>query len=161
LLGVQWKDYEDGQSCKEARCEEGDEEACGEEEEVTSFCLEFSELTVMFGRVIPGVLIAALLLPSAAQAASIANRDDSDHTVTVIEGNSQKDHVLKPNAVLDGICGTGCLIRIDNSQDEPFELQSSDVTSIEEGQLYDDEAAVPSESGSVPDAQPSQPGSRP
>jgi len=121
---------------------------------------------LVFGRIIPGILIAALSLPSAAEAASIVNRDDKDHTVTVIEGSSQKDHILKPNAVLDGICGAGCLIRLDNSQDEPFELESSDVTSIEEGQLYDDEPEEPSESGSAspdlsPGAQPSQSGPRP
>jgi hypothetical protein len=40
------------------------------------------------------------------------------------------------------------LIRLGDSQDDPFELESSDVTSIEEGQLYEDEAGVPSESGS-------------
>lgn len=117
-------------------------------------------------RVVPGFLIAVLLSPSAVHAASITNRDDRDHKVTVIEGSSQKDHILKPNAVLDGICETGCLIRIGDNQDDPFELESSDVVSIEEGQLYDDEAGVPSELGSGASepgagAQPSQPGSRP
>lgn len=112
------------------------------------------------GRVIPGFLIAALLSSSAVQAASITNRDDRDYIVTVIEEGSQKDHVLKPNAVLQGICEKGCLIRL-GDQDDPFELQGSDVTSIEEGQLYDDEAGVPTEPGSGPAAQPSQPGSRP
>jgi hypothetical protein len=121
---------------------------------------------VLSDRVVPGFLIAVLLFPSAVHSASITNRDDRDHKVTVIEGSSQKDHVLKPNAVLDGICETGCLIRIGDNQDDPFELESSDVTSIEEGQLYDDEAGVPSEFGSGasdpgPGAQPSQPGSRP
>lgn len=115
-------------------------------------------------RVVPGFLIAVLLSPSAVQAASITNRDDRNHTVTVIEGSTRKDHVLKPNAVLDGICETGCLIRLGDNSDDPFELQSSDVTSIEEGQLYDDEAGVPSGPGSTDPgfgAQPSQPGSRP
>lgn len=112
-------------------------------------------------RVVPGFLIAALLSPSTASAASITNRDDRAYTVTVIEGNSRKDHVLKPNAVLDGICEKGCLIRLGDTSDDPFELEGSEVTSIEEGQLYDDETGVPSGSGSGPDAQPSQPGSRP
>jgi hypothetical protein len=112
-------------------------------------------------RVIPGFLIAALLIPSAVHSASITNRDDRDHTVTVIEGSSQKDHILKPNAVLSGICEKGCLIRLGDSREDPFELDGSEVTSIEEGQLYDDEAGVPTESGSGSAAQPSQPGSRP
>jgi hypothetical protein len=119
---------------------------------------------VRFDRVVPGFLIAALLPLSAVHAASITNRDDKAYTVTVIEGGSQKDHVLKPNAVLDGICGKGCLIRLGDNKDDPFELTGSEVTSIEEGQLYDDEAEVSSGSGaSVPGsgAQPSQPGSNP
>lgn len=119
-----------------------------------------------FDRVVPGFLIAALLSPSVVHAASITNRDDKAYTVTVIEGGSQKDHVLKPNAVLDGICGNGCLIRLGGAQDDPFELSGSEVTSIEEGQLYDDEAGVPSGTGSDVSgpgsgAQPSQPGSHP
>lgn len=112
-------------------------------------------------RVLPGVLIAVFLFSSAAYPASIANRDGRDHTVTVIEGNSQKDHILKPNAVLEGVCEAGCLIRLDDSRDDPFELDGSEITSIEEGQLYDDESGVPSEPSSGSAAQPSQPGSRP
>ncbi|HRN84608.1 MAG TPA: hypothetical protein PK857_07285 [Hyphomicrobium sp.] len=53
------------------------------------------------------------------------------------------------------------MIRIDDSRDDPFELESSDVTSIEDGQLYDDSAVAPTVSGSGPDAQPSQPVPRP
>jgi hypothetical protein len=123
-------------------------------------------LTVIAGRVIPGFLIALLLLPSAGHSASITNRDDKDHLVTIIEGSTQKDHILKPNAVLDGVCEKGCLIRLGDSREDPFELEGSEITSIEEGQLYDDEAGVSSETGSGtldprPGAQPSQPGSRP
>jgi hypothetical protein len=116
---------------------------------------------VRFDRVIPGFLIATLLVPSAAQSASITNRDEKDHKVTIIEGSSQKDHVLKPNAVLGGICEKGCLIRLDDSRDDPFELDGSEVTSIEEGQLYDDETGVSMEPGTGSTAQPSQPGARP
>jgi hypothetical protein len=116
---------------------------------------------VIFDRVIPGFLIAVLLSPSAVHAASITNRDDRDHVVTIIEASSQKDHILKPNAVLSGICEAGCLIRLDNSREDPFELEGSEITSIEEGEIYGDEVGVPSEPGSGPAAQPSQPASRP
>lgn len=112
-------------------------------------------------RVIPGFLIALLLSTSAAQTASITNRDGKDHTVTVIEGSAQKDHILKPNAVLDGICQKGCLIRLGASREDPFELEGSDKTSIEDGQLYDDEVGVPSDPQLGTDAQPSRPSSRP
>lgn len=121
---------------------------------------------MLFDRAILGFLIAAFLSPSAVHSASITNRDDTDHTVTIIEGSSQEQHVLKPSEALDGICKKGCLIRLDGNKDDPFELQGSDVTSIEEGQLYDDGPEVPSELGSDPqdrnpDVQPSQPGTRP
>jgi hypothetical protein len=112
-------------------------------------------------RLLPGVLIASLLFSSAAYPASIANRDGRDHTVTVIEGNSQKDHILKPNAVLEGVCEAGCLIRLDDSREDPFELDGSEITSIEEGQLYDDELGVPAGPDQGSAAQPSQPSPRP
>ncbi|HEX2842479.1 hypothetical protein [Hyphomicrobium sp.] len=53
------------------------------------------------------------------------------------------------------------MIRLDDNREDPFELEGSDVTSIEEGQLYDDEVGVPSGTGTGSDAQPSQPSSRP
>ena len=111
--------------------------------------------------VIPGFLIAVLFSASAAQAASITNRDDKDHKVTIVEGSTQKDHILKPNAVLEGICRTGCLIRLGDSRDDPFELQGSETTSIEEGELYDDEVDVSSDPVSGVGDRPSQPTSRP
>ena len=78
----------------------------------------------------------------------------------IIEGDAQNYHVVKPNAVLEGICQKGCLIRLDNSEEDPYELKGSEVTSIEEGQLYDDELEAPD----VPDVgagPPSQPSSQP
>jgi hypothetical protein len=115
---------------------------------------------VRVDRVIPGFLIALCLFASAAPAASITNRDDKDHTVTIVEGSTQKDHVLKPNAALRGICETGCLIRLGASRDDPFELTGSENTSIEEGELYDDEVDVPSDPAQGADVRPSQPTSR-
>mgnify|MGYP006889937798 CR=1 FL=1 len=94
-------------------------------------------------RVIAGVLIAVLLSASAVHAASITNRDDTDRKVTIVEGSSQRSLVLKPNEVLDGICEEGCLIRIDDNREDPFELEGSEITSIEDGQLYDDETGAP------------------
>lgn len=110
-------------------------------------------------RVIAVLLIAALLPPLAAQSASITNRDDRDRKVTIIEGSSPQTHVLGPNEALEGVCRQGCLIRIDDSREDPFELDGSEVTSIEDGQLYDDETGPPSVSRSGTAVPPSQPGS--
>ena len=87
---------------------------------------------------------AALLLASSAYAGSITYRDDVDHKVTIIEGDAKKDHVLKPNAVLEGICQQGCQIRIDDKiDDEPYELEGSDLISIDDGELWQDKADEP------------------
>ena len=111
-------------------------------------------------RVIPAFLVAVLLSTSAAHAASITNRDEKDRKVTIIEGEARRDHVLKPNGVLDGICEKGCLIQLDDNQQDPFELEGSEVTSIEEGQLYYDEPAKSAEPQGEDAGLPSQPGLR-
>ncbi len=70
--------------------------------------------------------------------ASITNRDGKDHKVTVIEGNAAADHVLRPSAKLEGVCNKGCVIRLNDSQQDEYELRSSEVVSIEDGYLYFD-----------------------
>lgn len=100
---------------------------------------------------------AAFLLVTSAQAGSITNRDDKDHTVTVIEGEAKKDHVLKPNAVLGDICSKGCLIRLDgNVDDEPYDLEGSDIISIDGGELWQEKASAPDAPSSGADGQTSR-----
>ena len=89
--------------------------------------------------------IAALLWSSAAAAASVTNRDDKDFKVTVIEGDAKQDHVLKPSQVLEGICQKGCVIRLDDNENDEYELEGTEVVSIEEGYLYYDGPDVPEE----------------
>lgn len=106
-------------------------------------------------------LAATLLIPSAVQAASVLNRDSVDHTITVVEGSAVKDHVLKPNAVLSGICESGCVVRLNGDDVDPYELEGPEVTSIEGGELYDD-GVGPSRSSDLGDAvQPSEPRAKP
>jgi hypothetical protein len=105
---------------------------------------------------------AVFLLFSSAQAGSITNRDDRDHKVTVIEGEAKKDHVLKPNAALEGICPKGCLIRLnDNVDDDPYELEGSDVISIDGGELWQEKVGEPDAPSSGADGQSSQPAPAP
>ena len=79
-----------------------------------------------------------LLLSSgtAAHAVSITNRDEHDHKVTVIEGNTKADHLLKPSQALNGICEKGCTIRLDDVEDDEYQLEANDVVSIEDGTLF-------------------------
>jgi hypothetical protein len=88
-------------------------------------------------------LATALLLPAATAAAAVTlvNRDDKDHKLTVIEDNGTKttEHILKPSQVLEGICEKGCVVRINDSEEDEYELEAGDKVSIEEGYLYYDE----------------------
>ena len=81
--------------------------------------------------------IGLLLSITAAHAVSITNRDDQDHKVTIVEGDTKTEHVLKPSQVLNGICGKGCTVHLDDDEEEEYQLEAEDVVSIEEGSLYD------------------------
>lgn len=92
----------------------------------------------MSARVIPAALLSVVLLATSAGAASVTNRDGSDHKVTVIEGDSKQDHVVKPGGILEGICQKGCLMRLNDSTEEPYELEGPEVTWIEGGELLEE-----------------------
>lgn len=80
----------------------------------------------------------ALIGSPGAFASSITNRDGTDHKVSIIEGNAAADHILRPSATLPGICMRGCVIRLNDSQKDEYELNGSEVVSIEGGYLYYD-----------------------
>jgi hypothetical protein len=90
---------------------------------------------------------AVVLLQSsnvlAAHAASITNRDDRDHKVTIIEGDTRTDHVIKPSQALTGVCAKGCTVRLDDEEDDEYQLEAEDVVSIEEDSLYYDNPDTP------------------
>jgi hypothetical protein len=82
--------------------------------------------------------IAALLMTSTALAVTLTNRNDKDTKVSVIEGTSRQDNVLAPGKVLDGVCQKGCIIRLNDSENDEYELSGSEVVSVEDGFLYYD-----------------------
>jgi hypothetical protein len=82
--------------------------------------------------------IAALLMTSAASAATITNRSDTEVKLTITEDTSRKDEVLPPGKDIDGVCQKGCIIRLNDSAKDEYELQGSDRVSIEGGFLYYD-----------------------
>ncbi len=84
------------------------------------------------------VLSAALALSNAALALSLINRDDRDHKVTIVEGPRSTDHVLKPNAKIDSECAKGCIVRLNDSDEDEYELEGNEVVFIEDGNLYYD-----------------------
>ena len=84
------------------------------------------------------VILAALVGTDAASAVSVTNKDDKDQKLTVVEGDAKADHVLKPNSSLDGVCLKGCVIRLGDSANDEYELEGTEVVSIEDGYLYYD-----------------------
>ena len=107
-------------------------------------------------RVFVAGTVAAVLWVSTAHAVSITNRDSKDFKLTIIEGDTKQDHVLKPSGVLEGVCGKGCIIRLNDSENDEYELEGPEVVSIEEGYLYYDGPDAPAEPGAGDAGQPSQ-----
>lgn len=70
--------------------------------------------------------------------ASVTNRDEKDHKITIIEGEKKQDFTLKPNQVLENICAQGCVLRLNDSEDDEYQLEPKDQVSIEDGYLYYD-----------------------
>ena len=83
-------------------------------------------------------MIAALLMTSAAYAATVTNRDEKDVKVIFIEGDVRQEKVLSPGKVIDGVCQKGCIVRLNDSENDEYELSGSDAVSVEEGFLYYD-----------------------
>lgn len=90
---------------------------------------------------IVGLVALGISAGSAAAAVTLVNRDAKDHKLTIIEDDGAKtqDHVLKPTQVLEGICPKGCIIRLNDSAEDEYELEAGDKVSIEEGYLYYDD----------------------
>ena len=94
--------------------------------------------------------LAVLIFPGlAAQAATLANRDDKDHKVTIIEGEAKSDQTLKPQQIMDKICAKGCVVRLNDSEDDEYQIEPDDMVSIEDGYLYHDTPELPA---ATPDA---------
>ena len=89
----------------------------------------------------------ALAGTGANAAVSITNRDDKEHKLTVIEdeGKTKADHVLKGGGQLDGVCKAGCIVRLNDSEEDEYELEGTETVSIEEGFLYYDGGDAPAE----------------
>ncbi len=88
---------------------------------------------------------ALILSAAAAQAISVSNRDDKEHKLTVIEGEVKTDHALRANAALENICMKGCVVRLNDSENDEYELEGTEVVSIEDGYLYYDGPESPTD----------------
>jgi len=101
---------------------------------------------------------AVLIGPTVAAMASVTlvNRDEKDHKLTILEDEGAKttEQVLKPSQVLEGICEKGCVIRLNDSEEDEYELEPNDKVSIEEGYLYYDEPAGAQQGSGATQQQP-------
>lgn len=93
---------------------------------------------------------AALLLSSiAADAASITNRDTKNVKVTIAEGETVTEHTIQPMEVLDKVCLSGCIVRLDDNEEDEYEVEAEDIVAIEDGFLYYDGPDAPAGGGSA------------
>ena len=97
------------------------------------------------------VSVSVLILSgTVAGAATIANRDDKEQMLTIVEGETKTDKTLKPMEVLEKVCLKGCIVRLNGGgDDDDYQLEADDVVSIEDGYLYYDAPDLPA---------PAQPG---
>jgi len=139
--------------------EEGSEEESGEEEEEVT-PRRVHPLGLISPMRLASVVgaIGLLLSNAAAHAVSITNRDDQDHKVTIVEGDTKTEHVLKPSQVLSGICAKGCTVHLNDDEEEEYQLEADDVVSIEEGNLYYDTPETPA--GPAPATGDGKPGGK-
>ncbi len=110
------------------------------------------------------VLAIGLAGASASAAVSITNRDDKEHKLTIIEedGKTKADHVLKGSGVLENVCKAGCVVRLNDSEEDEYELEGTEVVSIEDGYLYYDGPDAPAENQpAAPAPAPGQPPATP
>ena len=110
-------------------------------------CARRSTFPVMYvaGLVLSGIFLQADPL----SAATISNRDDKEHKLTIIEGEAKTDQTIKPQQVVEKICMKGCVVRLNDSEDDEYQLDPEDVVSIEDGYLYHDSLDAPA-NGAIP-----------
>ena len=107
-------------------------------------------------------LTFATVCVASASAISVTNRDDKEHKLTIIEGDAKVDQVLKPSGSIEGVCLKGCVIRLSDSENDEYELEGTEVVSIEDGYLYYDgpdqgAEVVPGAKAQPPSSQPPAP----
>ena len=98
--------------------------------------------------------VAALLMTSAASAVTVTNRGDKETKLSIIEGEAKQDQILPAGKVIEGVCQKGCIIRLNDNDNDEYELEGSESVSVDEGFLYYDgqDAGSAPPAGSTPPA---------
>ena len=110
---------------------------------------------------VAGLILSGIFLQAShVSAATLTNRDDKEHKLTIIEGDAKADQVIKPQQVVEKICMKGCVVRLNDSEDDEYQLDPEDVVSIEDGYLYHDSPDAPP-NGAAPAPTPPAPAPQP
>ena len=64
---------------------------------------------------------------------TLTNRDTSDQTLIVIEGDRQSERTIKAGEKLE-LCEKSCVIRLPDGED--YEFDGKEIVSLEEGLLF-------------------------
>lgn len=83
--------------------------------------------------------LAALAAASQVEALQLTNRDTADHKIALTEPSGTQEVLIKPSQVIDGICKSGCTMKM--ADGEEYEFDGNEVVSIEEGLMFLDEPA--------------------
>ena len=79
------------------------------------------------------LLPALALMPSAAEAITLTNRDATDQKLIVIEGDKQSETTIKAGEKIE-LCESSCVIRLPDGED--YEFDGAETVSLEEGLLF-------------------------
>lgn len=100
--------------------------------------------------VLAATIVVSFSYISPASAISLTNRDARDHRVSVLESGGKTDHQLKPGDALASICQKGCIVRLNDSENDEYELEGDEIVSIEDGYLYYDGPIAPQSEAATP-----------
>ena len=64
---------------------------------------------------------------------TLTNRDSSDQTLIIIEGDRQSERTIKAGEKLE-LCEKSCVIRLPDGED--YEFDGKEIVSLEEGLLF-------------------------
>jgi hypothetical protein len=94
--------------------------------------------------------VAGLALANPAQAAKISNHDETEHKLSIAQGDEIAVKTIKPQQSLDSLCLKACVVRIDDNDEDEYELDADDIVAIEDGVMYYDGPDKP-EASAPPD----------
>lgn len=92
-------------------------------------------------KLLMGAVAASGLAVSTAQATTIINNDPSVHNMRIVEGDQERIVNAEPSQQLVGLCATTCKLYFDDDP-EAYEIAAGDIVSIDDGQLYFEDASV-------------------